>query len=128
MYLKTTQGRLYFWLLINQSVFLPMSVQITDQNLICAFKPHMLATVRMQDCASGIVFDMGNIAENQPQFRQLNITNLGSDMVTLDSIETRGTSEVTITLDSVDPSVAGSPELPLGILLTSDNARTRIQT
>lgn len=112
---------------MNQSVLLPMYVQISDQNLICSYRPKPLDPIRLQDCGSPLEFEMGDLAENQPHFRHLNITNLGSDMVSLDSIETSGTSEVTITFDSVHPSVAGSPELPLGILLSSDNSRTRIQ-
>lgn len=69
---------------------------------------------RHQDCQTSIFFDLKNVMLSTAQYRYVNMTNIGSDPVTIDWLQTTGENEVSITFKELDPPhIPGSPDFPL---------------
>ena len=103
--LKTTNGRYYFFLQANQNLFLPMVAQITDNNLICSYKPTEFGPDRLVDCQSGINLEFKKIALHQVRYKTFNITNVGSEPVSVEWISTTGENEIEVSFKLLEPAL-----------------------
>jgi hypothetical protein len=83
--IKTTMGRMYFFLHTNQNMFVPMAVQISDSKLICSFEQDAYMPVIFVDCVSGVNIEFHDVLNNHDYHKTLNISNIGSDIIFFDS-------------------------------------------